>query len=61
MRFWKSIYKISDEEGWQMLKEIERIAMPLWPERPLTFLERFFLALLVVVPIIAFVAFLVRW
>ncbi len=58
MRSWKSFREHWDEEQVHIFKEVERQALPLWPERPLTFLERLFFALLVVVPIIALVAIL---
>jgi len=48
MRSLKSFRERWNEEQLLMLAEVKRRMPPVWPDRPLTLLERFFLSFLVV-------------
>ena len=61
MRLWKSFGEGWNEEQRLMLVKIQRRIPPVFPDRPLTLLERFFLAFLVVGTIATLVAILLGW
>ena len=61
MRSRKSFRELSSLVRRPMLAEARRRKLTVWPERPLTLLERFFLAFLVVGTIATLVAILLGW